>query len=107
MSGRASGLSPVGSPGERRLRLVVGLYGAQTLVAGIMRVLVVVTALRILDLPGCGSGKDVATPETVQSEGLDQLWDVYQLAAKQKKQPPKQASDLNAFRLGVDLIFRY
>jgi len=42
--------------GERRLRLVVGLYGAQTLVAGIMRVLVVVTALRILDLGPAGVG---------------------------------------------------
>ncbi len=42
--------------GERRLRLVVGLYGAQTLVAGIMRVLVVVTALRILDLGPSGVG---------------------------------------------------
>jgi MFS family permease len=42
--------------GERRLRLVVGLYGAQTLIAGIMRVLVVVTALRILDLGPSGVG---------------------------------------------------
>jgi MFS family permease len=42
--------------GERRLRLVVGLYGAQTLVAGIMRVLVVVTALQILDLGPAGVG---------------------------------------------------
>jgi MFS family permease len=42
--------------GEHRLRLVVGLYGAQTLVAGIMRVLVVVTALRILDLGPSGVG---------------------------------------------------
>jgi MFS family permease len=42
--------------GERRLRLVVGLYGAQTLVAGIMRVLVVVTALGILDLGPSGVG---------------------------------------------------
>src|SRR5205823_6337708 len=42
--------------GERRLRLVVGLYGAQTLTAGIMRVLVVVTALRILDLGPSGVG---------------------------------------------------
>jgi MFS family permease len=41
---------------EHRLRLVVGLYGAQTLVAGIMRVLVVVTALRILDLGPAGVG---------------------------------------------------
>jgi hypothetical protein len=41
---------------ERRLRLVVGLYGAQTFVAGIMRVLVVVTALQILDLGPSGVG---------------------------------------------------
>jgi len=42
--------------GEHRLRLVVGLYGAQTLIAGIMRVLVVVTALRILGLGPAGVG---------------------------------------------------
>jgi MFS family permease len=42
--------------GEHRLRLIVGLYGAQTLVAGIMRVLLVVTALRILDLGASGVG---------------------------------------------------
>lgn len=42
--------------GERSLRLVVGLYGAQTLLAGIMRVLVVVTALEILDLGPSGVG---------------------------------------------------
>jgi MFS family permease len=41
---------------ERRLRLIVGLYGAQTLVAGIMRVLLVVTALQILDLGASGVG---------------------------------------------------
>jgi MFS family permease len=41
---------------ERRLRLVVGLYGAQTLTAGIMRVLLVVAALRILDLGPSGVG---------------------------------------------------
>jgi MFS family permease len=41
---------------EQRLRLVVGLYGAQTLIAGIMRVLVVVIALRILDLGPSGVG---------------------------------------------------
>ena len=41
---------------EHRLRLIVGLYGAQTLVAGIMRVLLVVTALRILDLGASGVG---------------------------------------------------
>ena len=41
---------------EHRLRLIVGLYGAQTLVAGVMRVLLVVTALRILDLGPSGVG---------------------------------------------------
>lgn len=41
---------------ERRLRLVVGLYGAQTLTAGVMRVLLVVTALRILKLGASGVG---------------------------------------------------
>jgi MFS family permease len=41
---------------ERRLRLVVGLYGTQTLIAGVMRVLVVVTALRTLDLGPSGVG---------------------------------------------------
>jgi MFS family permease len=41
---------------ERRLRLLVGLYGAQTLAAGILRVLLVVTALRVLDLGPSGVG---------------------------------------------------
>jgi MFS family permease len=41
---------------ESRLRLLVGLYGAQTLAAGIFRVLLVVTALRILDLGPSGVG---------------------------------------------------
>jgi MFS family permease len=41
---------------ERRLRLVVGLFGAQTLVAGIIRVLLVVTALQILELGPAGVG---------------------------------------------------
>jgi MFS family permease len=41
---------------EHRLRLIVGLYGAQTLVAGVMRVLLVVTALQILDLGASGVG---------------------------------------------------
>jgi MFS family permease len=41
---------------ERRLRLVVGLYGMQTLAAGILRVLLVVTALRILRLGPSGVG---------------------------------------------------
>jgi MFS family permease len=42
--------------GESRLRIVVGFYGAQTLVAGILRVLLVVTALRILGLSASGVG---------------------------------------------------
>jgi MFS family permease len=41
---------------ERRLRLIVGLYGAQTLAAGVLRVLLVVTALRVLDLGPSGVG---------------------------------------------------
>jgi MFS family permease len=41
---------------ERRLRILVGLYGAQTLAAGILRVLLVVTALRILELGPSGVG---------------------------------------------------
>jgi len=41
---------------ESRLRVVVGLYGAQTLVAGILRVLLVVTALRTLGLGASGVG---------------------------------------------------
>jgi MFS family permease len=41
---------------ERRLRLLVGLYGVQTLAAGILRVLLVVTALRVLDLGPSGVG---------------------------------------------------
>jgi MFS family permease len=42
--------------GQSRLRLLVGLYGAQTLAAGVLRVLLVVTALRILDLGASGVG---------------------------------------------------
>ena len=41
---------------ESRLRTVVGLYGSQTLVAGILRVLLVVTALRTLGLGASGVG---------------------------------------------------
>jgi MFS family permease len=41
---------------ERRLRLLVGLYGAQTLAAGILRVLLVVTALQVLELGPSGVG---------------------------------------------------
>jgi MFS family permease len=42
--------------GERRLRLLVGLYGAQTLVAGALNVLIVVMALRLLDIGRSGVG---------------------------------------------------
>ena len=41
---------------EPRLRLLIGLYGAQTLVAGALGVLVVVTALRLLGLGSAGVG---------------------------------------------------
>lgn len=41
---------------EPRLRLLIGLYGAQALVAGALSVLVVVTALRLLDLGSAGVG---------------------------------------------------
>jgi hypothetical membrane protein len=41
---------------DARLRLVVGLYGAQTLVAGALNVLLVVAALRLLDLGKAGIG---------------------------------------------------
>ena len=41
---------------EPRLALLIGLYGAQTLVAGALGVLVVVTALRLLDLGSAGVG---------------------------------------------------
>jgi predicted MFS family arabinose efflux permease len=41
---------------EPKLRLIVGLYGAQTIVAGAMGVLVVVAALRLLDLGTGGVG---------------------------------------------------
>lgn len=42
--------------GEPRLRLLVGLFGAQTLVAGALNVLVVVTALNLLKLGQSGVG---------------------------------------------------
>ncbi len=41
---------------EPRLRLLIGLYGAQTLVAGALAVLVVVTALSLLGLGSAGVG---------------------------------------------------
>jgi MFS family permease len=42
--------------GEARLRLIVGLYGAQTLVAGALNVLVVVAALELLGFGESGPG---------------------------------------------------
>src|SRR5262249_48023914 len=41
---------------EPRLRLLIGLYGAQMLVAGAVGVLVVVTALQLLGLGSAGVG---------------------------------------------------
>lgn len=41
---------------EPRLRLLIGLFGAQTLVAGALTVLIVVTALDLLDLGQAGVG---------------------------------------------------
>jgi MFS family permease len=41
---------------DARLRLVIGLYGAQTLVAGALNVLLVVAALELLDLGKAGIG---------------------------------------------------
>ena len=41
---------------DSRLRLIVGLFAAQTLVAGALNVLIVVTALELLDLGGSGVG---------------------------------------------------
>jgi MFS family permease len=41
---------------EPRLKLLIGLYGAQTVVAGALVVLLVVTALRLLDLGSAGVG---------------------------------------------------
>ena len=41
---------------DPRLRLIVGLYGAQTLVAGALNVLIVVCALELLDMGEAGIG---------------------------------------------------
>jgi MFS family permease len=49
-----AGFRTIGS--EPRLRLLVGLYAAQTLVAGALNVLIVVTALELLDLGESGVG---------------------------------------------------
>jgi MFS family permease len=42
--------------GDRSLRLIIGLYGSQTLVAGALNVLIVVAALELLDLGESGVG---------------------------------------------------
>jgi MFS family permease len=42
--------------GDARLRLVIGLYGAQTLAAGALNVLIVVTAIEVLGLGKAGIG---------------------------------------------------
>jgi MFS family permease len=42
--------------GDANLRLIIGLYGAQTLVAGALNVLIVVTSLQLLDLGNAGVG---------------------------------------------------
>src|SRR5207245_2252416 len=49
-----AGFTAIGA--DSRLRLLVGLLGAQTLVAGAFEVLVVVTAIRLLDLGNSGVG---------------------------------------------------
>ncbi len=41
---------------DRNLRLIIGLYGVQTLIAGALNVLIVVTALELLDLGDSGVG---------------------------------------------------
>jgi predicted MFS family arabinose efflux permease len=50
----ASGIGAVGR--DAQTRLIVGLYGAQNLVAGALNVLIVLTALRVLDLGQSGVG---------------------------------------------------
>jgi hypothetical protein len=52
--GLAGGLRAIAH--EPRLRLLIGLYGAQCLVAGALGVLVVVIALQLLDLGNAGVG---------------------------------------------------
>jgi MFS family permease len=54
MSEALAGFRTLGS--EPRLRLLIGLFGAQTLVAGALTVLIVVTALDLLDLGQAGVG---------------------------------------------------
>jgi MFS family permease len=53
-TGLAAGFRAV--RGEPRLRLIIGLYSAQTLVAGAYGVLVVLVALQLLDLGNAGVG---------------------------------------------------
>ena len=49
-----AGFGAIGA--DRNLRLIVGLYGAQTLIAGALNVLIVVAALELLDLGESGVG---------------------------------------------------
>lgn len=49
-----AGFRAIGS--DRNLRLIIGLYGAQTLIAGALNVLIVVAALELLDLGESGVG---------------------------------------------------
>ena len=49
-----AGFAAIG--GDRNLRLIIGLYGAQTLIAGALNVLIVVAALELLDLGEAGVG---------------------------------------------------
>jgi MFS family permease len=49
-----AGFGAVG--GDRNLRLIISLYGAQTLIAGALNVLIVVAALELLDLGESGVG---------------------------------------------------
>jgi MFS family permease len=53
-TGFAAGLRAI--RGEPRLRLLIGLYGAQCLVAGALGVLVIVMALDLLDIGNAGVG---------------------------------------------------
>jgi MFS family permease len=49
-----AGFGAIGA--DRNLRLIIGLYGAQTLIAGALNVLIVVAALELLDLGESGVG---------------------------------------------------
>ena len=50
----SAGFGAIGA--DRNLRLIIGLYGAQTLIAGALNVLIVVSALELLDLGEAGVG---------------------------------------------------